>query len=189
MKVFMQKNRIEVELKFWVDDHQKIQDAFPGPWSLTQVEEDTYYKHPSRDFVANDEWFRIRKEYRICDVVVPVYNLVYKGPLLSGSTKSRQEIDIPTESEMINILKVLGFEPLITVKKTRRSYHCPEYPYMTITLDDVEGLGKFVEIEALMDRDQEEVGARHVHNMANRLGLEIPELRGYAKLLLEQAVS
>ena len=53
----------EVELKFRIDDPQRIAGLLDGleatPGEIEQ-HRDTYFNHPARDFAETDEAFRIR---------------------------------------------------------------------------------------------------------------------------------
>ena len=106
----------------------------------TLIEEDYYYSHPCRDFLATDEALRIR---------VPTQGkprITYKGPRLPGAgLKERMEIEVEAPPELQRILEALGFYPTLTVRKTRSYYRLGK---AKITLDEVEGLGCFIEVEA-----------------------------------------
>lgn len=58
------------------------------------------------------------------------------------------ETVVENREEMKRILEVIGFVPVVEVKKVRRKCKFKDYE---ICLDEVEQLGKFVEIEKLTD--------------------------------------
>lgn len=135
----------EVEMKVRAD-HAPVRDALVDAdarplGTVRQV--DTYYDAPHRDFAATDEALRIRREHRHGETTVA---LTYKGPKLDAESKSREEAETTVgDGETIDaILRGLGFDPAATVEKERHRYALGEY---TVTLDDVTGLGEFVEIE------------------------------------------
>ena len=70
--------------------------------------------------------------------------LTYKGPKVDAETKTREEIEIPVEENITAILEKLGFTKWRSVKKERKTYKLND---LTICLDDVQGLGSFMEIE------------------------------------------
>ncbi len=102
------------------------------------VEEDLYFSHPCRDFMASDEALRLR-------VSGGSYILTYKGPRVGGTFKERVEVNVSVGSEIRGVLEALGFTPALVVVK-RRAYY--ERGDVIVSLDIVEGLGCFVEIES-----------------------------------------
>lgn len=109
-------------------------------------EEDHYFTHPCRDLRLTDEALRLR--FRRCDSGVGYY-LTYKGPrLIEGVVKSRLEIEAKLTSEqgkvIAEILKRIGFDDKFVVRKKRVIMGGSG---LNISIDDVEGLGLFIEIE------------------------------------------
>lgn len=101
---------------------------------------DTYYDHPGRSFASTDEALRIRREG---DRAV----LTYKGPKIDDASKTRREIETGLDDPDAagELLEAVGFEPVADVRKTRERFTVDGY---TVSLDAVEGLGEFVEVEA-----------------------------------------
>ncbi len=108
-----------------------------------QTHVDTYYRHPSTDFVATDEALRIRR-------AGPTTFITYKGPRLSRDAKIREEHELTVSdfSEARAILECLGFIEVATVEKTRQRF---SHDGMCIAIDDVKGLGRFIEVEVLLE--------------------------------------
>lgn len=136
--------RLEVEAKIQVScnsiDSVRSRLLALGAEKIEErIEEDLYLAHPCRSFQATDEALRIRF------VNGKLHKLTYKGPRLPGEVKARPEIEAPGNEELIEILEKLGFHPAYRVVKHREYYKLRE---TTITLDRVEELGCFVEIEA-----------------------------------------
>jgi adenylate cyclase class 2 len=145
-------------------------------------EEDTYYQHPCRNFAETDEALRLR----IADGRV---ELTYKGPKrVHGGVKEREELTARVEdgAYMARILERLGFKPVATVRK-RRLYYSIE-GLAVVSLDTVEGLGCFVEIEYRGKAGSPEEAAEAVERLAERLGLAgLPRtVKSYLELLLEK---
>ncbi len=158
----------EVELKLRAE-HGSLRPRLEGigaepTGTVTQI--DTYYDHPVRAFGETDEALRIRRE---TDDSGERAKVTYKGPLVDAASKTREEAEtgVGDGETMASILESVGFEPAATVEKTRERFHTGEY---TVTLDTVEGLGEFVEVET----EAEEVGPARdgAIELLERLGLD-----------------
>jgi adenylate cyclase class 2 len=112
-------------------------------------ERDLYFNSPARDFGLTDEALRIRSSEEGT-------SLTYKGPKLNlEGVKAREEIVVPVGSgeALQDILLRLGFIRTAVVEKTRETYKVEE---TVVALDEVKGLGSFVEIEAPPGMDEGE---------------------------------
>ena len=114
---------------------------------VTQV--DTYFDAPHRDFAETDEALRIRRESGASDGTGDEdtdARLTYKGPLVDSESKTREEIEAGVENgdDVRAILESVSFEPAATVNKEREYFSLEGF---TVTLDTVDGLGEFVEVE------------------------------------------
>jgi adenylate cyclase class 2 len=111
---------------------------------------DTYYDAPDRDFASTDEALRIRREDPAEGSAVA--RLTYKGPLVDADSKTREEAEteLTDAGEMVTILEGLGYEAAAVVEKDRERY---AYRGFAVTLDDVDGLGEFVEVETETEAD------------------------------------
>jgi adenylate cyclase class 2 len=141
----------------------------------TRVEEDVFFLHPGRDLAANDEALRLRRTPAGAE-------LTYKGPRTgSGAIKARTELTVPVGADPEPLLAALGFRPGPRVRKRRESYALDG---LTVTLDDVDGVGWFAEVEAL-GADAAE-GTRRVEALLAKLGWEAwpREARPYVTLVL-----
>lgn len=137
----------EVELKVPAD-LEAVRDrlaTLEADALATVIQEDTYYDAPHRSFPETDEALRIRREHRPADDGGDV-RLTYKGPLVDDESKTREEIETAVEdgTTMDAILTNLGFEPAATVRKERERFALEGY---TVTLDRVDDVGEFVEVE------------------------------------------
>jgi adenylate cyclase, class 2 len=112
----------------------------------TQKQEDTYYRHPARDFKKTDEALRLRRADGLC--------VTYKGPKRKSDLKVREELEFPVPEEMARLLELLGFKEAFTVRKTRSTYSLEG---LTICCDLVEGLGEYVEVESFDEGDREKI--------------------------------
>ena len=162
----------EVELKVRAD-HGRVRDRLDelGATPLGRVEqEDVYYNAPHRDFADTDEALRIRTERANGDAETFI---TYKGPLVEEQSKTREEAETGVEdaSAAREILAGLGFEPAATVRKERERY---VHGDLTVTLDSVDGVGEFVEVETDVDGDRDAVAPARddAIELLERLGLD-----------------
>lgn len=171
---------IEVEVKAPVPaswDPQVLEDlATPEG---VEAQEDAYFTHPARDFATTDEALRLRR-------VDGRTELTYKGPKLDKATKTRREYttDVGGFERTRDILLALGFTEVARVRKKRQLWRTGR---LEIAVDDVEGLGRYVEVEALA-ADQEDPARLREEVLAflKRLGLGSTERRSYLEMLLEK---
>jgi len=162
----------EVELKVRaVHDEVRPRLDDLGADNLGQVvQEDVYYDAPHRDFAETDEALRVRTE---SDDDGATTKLTYKGPLVDNQSKTREEAEtaVADPDAARNLLAGLGFEPAAAVRKERERFAHAGY---TVTLDSVDGLGEFVEVETETEDnlDSARKGAREV---LDSLGLDPTE--------------
>jgi adenylate cyclase class 2 len=152
----------EVELKVRAD-REAVRECLADTEATlvdTVVQKDSYYDAPDRDFAETDEALRIRSER---DDGAETTRLTYKGPLVDSESKTRMEAETAVDDAdaLADILDGLGYEPAATVRKERSRF---AYRGYTVTLDSVDGLGEFVEVETEVESDIESArdGAREV---------------------------
>ncbi len=171
---------LEIEVKAYCNNHAEITEKIRslGGLLLKKVSErDIYYKHPARNFADTDEAFRIRIEGN-------KNILTYKGPKVGNKTKTRfeKEVEFTELNSMKEILEKLGFDIADEIYKTRTVYRIDD---VQICLDNVEGLGNFVELETMgLDRQP---GEEKLFNIAAKLGLAEFEIKSYLELKLEKS--
>lgn len=189
----------EIELKYKILDVSKSLEQLVTMGASEQPaesHEDTYYRHPCRDFASTGEALRIRR----CDGQPFV---TYKGAkqiLSSGDVdgiKVRQELEwalSPGDSTGMNtdkLLQALGFSIVACVKKHRRPFTVQlDGVEATVTIDDVAQLGMFAEIEVLCDSDSgsqtsDSPAIAAIGKLAQRLEVGEAEKRSYLRMVLE----
>ncbi|MCH5373631.1 MAG: class IV adenylate cyclase [Planctomycetes bacterium] len=177
----------EVEQKFPVADLAAVEQrllalgAEPGE-PVHQA--DRYFNHPCRDFAETDEALRIRQ-------VGNKNYITFKGPKVDATTKTRREIELPlatgpSEADAWEqLLLALGFSPVACVRKLRRKFDLAgEQATVEIVLDDVEGVGQFVELELAAEEDTLDAAREQILKLASQLQLSRPERRSYLEMFL-----
>ena len=160
---------------------------------------DTYFAHPARDFAATDEALRLRQEvYETPGATSPQSRtlITYKGPREPGPVKSREEREVPlaglavSGAEMSRIFERLGFRPVRDVIKRREPFVCESESglVVTVTIDEVDELGWFAEVERVITNESREETAERVLEVAASLGLPVDhiESRSYLAMLFER---
>ena len=104
-----------------------------------------------------------------------------------------KEIEIPfaprarTSAQLEELLKELGFRPVHTVTKKRTIFALDwENRHLEITLDEVDEVGNYLEIETLAGEDDRESARDVILKLARHLGFHHAERRSYLRLLLEK---
>jgi len=119
-----------------------------------------------------------------------VTELTYKGPLLERESKSREELEtvVADGRTLRGILERLGFTGAAEVRKERERYRVGEF---TVTLDAVEGLGTFLEVETEQEEADIEAARERGQALLADLGCDPDEqLRtSYLGLLLEEGAA
>ena len=181
---------LEVEQKFAVADIASVEQkllALGGQAGSDALQVDRYFAHPARDFSQTDEALRIRR--------VGQRNYVtYKGPKIDRSTKTRLEIelDLPPGQQGFDdfaaLLAALGFRPVAEVHKRRRAVALRWQGHdVEAALDDVQGVGTFVELEIMADEAGLDAARASLATLAAALHLIRNERRSYLELLLSNA--
>lgn len=166
---------MEMEIKARVEDFREIIRIIEGMGAkyLKRIRQsDIYFNHPCKDFMKSDEALRIR--------VSDSTYITYKGPRTEDEIKSRYEVELKVEDggKAKEILQKLGFSYAGTVVKMRTIY---ELNGMKISLDSVENLGNFVEIEILGENTEE--NREKLSQMAKELGLKEYVRETYLEIL------
>ncbi len=179
----------EVEVKYRSADHDQLRRLLLELGAREDApvdQEDVYLRHPSRDFAQTHEALRLRH-------IGAENRITYKGPRFPGPTKTREEIEIAVTSgedaarDLARLFENLGFRPVAAIRKRRTTFRLSRPPHdIEVTLDRVEGLGDFAEIEAIA-RDQAGLASAQaaVLELAARLGLDQLEPRSYLRMALE----
>ena len=171
---------LEIELKVQVDALGPIREQLNkrnAQFSGRIHEHDIYYNAPHRDFGMTAEAMRVRytNEHAV---------ITYKGAKRAKyGLKAREELNTAVESGDVfeQILVRLGFVKTAEVNKWRENYRLGT---AAISLDSVDELGTFVEIEVMTDLDGPDA-TEQINTLAKEMGIVgEPILASYLELLL-----
>jgi adenylate cyclase class 2 len=173
---------LEIELKVRIPSLDPIREQLTKKHaqSCGRVHEhDIYYNAPHRDFGITDEAVRVR--YTDDHAVV-----TYKGPKIKKyGLKAREELNFAVESgeAFETMLARLGFTRTTEVNKWRETFRLGT---ATISLDTVDELGTFAEIEVITG-DEAENPTALIEKIAKEIGADgEPILASYLELLLSE---
>lgn len=162
---------IEVEVKAKISSFEEIEqklDEIGATKTKKEFQEDIYFNSPVVDFAQTDEALRIRttKENDNTNIFI-----TYKGPKIDSASKTRKEIEMGVEDSVkcADIFEEIGFKKVRTVRKDRQYY---EYENFEISLDDIEGLDPYMEIEVALEDGQDYSEAQNeIFELFEKLGI------------------
>jgi predicted adenylyl cyclase CyaB len=176
---------MEYEAKFRVRDHSEVERALRTLGAVYEeevFEEDHYIDlYPCVKLRERDEALRIRisegsRSKR--------GEITYKGPRMRRDLKIRDEItvDVSNPRDLLEIFRRLGFKSHV-IKKRRKIFRLGVY---RIFLDDVESVGKFLEIEVEGVSSPEEF-LESIRRLKSLIGFEGEHVvKSYLELWLEE---
>ncbi len=156
-----------------------------GDFLEAVTQRDHYYNHPSRDFSQTDEALRIRFIKKHENREKENYVLTYKSKKLEGlfgKARKEYEVSIKEPLKLKEMLTALGFIEVKVVEKDRYKYNLSE---TLVCLDNVKGLGWFVEIERMVNIEDPYGYENQIMDVAKTLGLEGHIRKSYLELLLD----
>ena len=182
---------LEVEVKYRLPNPAAVEArlrAGQAKQVADHTEADHYMNAPDRDFARTDEALRLRR--------IGEQNFVtYKGPRHDSTSKTRTEIEVPcppgdaAAESFLKLFRALGYRPTAVVRKRRRIYEWSRDGFTVhACLDDVDGVGRFVELEIVADDAQYEAAKATVLQVAAELDLGPTERRSYLEQSLGRAV-
>ena len=183
--------KIEIELKFPLENMDVLKGELDKIASFKREDnqKDTYFIPFHRNFVKQKpiyEWLRIR-EVNKAGKKISTLNYKNFGENKKSDAVSCKEFETEIENSEVlrNIFKNLDIKEIIVVDKKRRDY---SYKNTIISLDEVRGLGRFIEIEFDGEAKNEEEAKNHLYKVLKEVGAEVGEqlFKGYPHLLLEK---
>ncbi len=146
---------MEVEVKFKVDSFDQVLDKLSSMGAKflgSHHEKDVYFTPFSEKEV-------LRLRYSDAGMV-----LTYKRIIPNDSTQSAIELESRVDGEIESILESIGHRRVVEKEKHREMYSLDK---VTVNLDDVKGLGKFVELEYIGEQQD---GERILRGVSEKLG-------------------
>ncbi|MFC1790838.1 class IV adenylate cyclase [Patescibacteria group bacterium] len=137
----------EIEIKVKIEKYQKL-IAFlqkKAQFVSKKHQVDEYFTPQHRNFLSPrpvKEWLRLRKSKDEFYITYKKWHYTKSGRTHYGE---EQEVQIGNLERLREILKALNFESVVTVDKQRQVW---THQNWEICLDEVKGLGNFVEIES-----------------------------------------
>ncbi|MBQ6627308.1 MAG: class IV adenylate cyclase [Methanobrevibacter sp.] len=162
---------IEVEVKAKIDSFDEIEERLEkigATKTKKEFQEDIYFNSPIVDFAKTDEALRIRTTTE--DDNTNIF-ITYKGPKIDPKSKTRKEIEmgIDDSKKCADIFEEIGFKKVRAVRKNRQYY---EYENFEISLDDIEGLDPYMEIEISLEDGKDYSEAQDkIFELFKRLGI------------------
>ena len=162
---------IEGEVKAKINSFREMEkklDKIGAIKTKKEFQEDIYFNSPVVDFAQTDEALRIRttKENDKTNIFI-----TYKGPKIDKESKTRREIEMGIEDSQkcSDIFEEIGFKKVRTVRKNRQYY---TFENFEISLDDIEGLDPYMEIEiALSDGEDYSQAQSSIFDLFEKLGV------------------
>ncbi len=169
---------IETEAKFRVSSHEPVRQRLLslGATLLDRVvETNLILDRPDGSLRNRGCGLRIRSA-RSVDGGEVTATMTFKGPVISGPVKSREELEVQVSDaeSAAALLERLGFVTILCYEKLRESWRLDE---CRIELDEPPHIGLFVEIEG--------PDVKAIRTARNALGLEaIPHTQAsYVRML------
>ena len=169
---------IEVEVKLPIPDPEGVKNSILEAGFKEQrfiEERDTYFDNARGDIRANGEALRVR-ETKDCRTGKKRAQINYKGKKLDTQTMTRRELETGVEDGAVcrEILQAIGYSPAEPeVIKVRTML---QKDSVTACLDNVRGLGDFLELEILVEREEKKDAALgQIKDILNSLGYQVSD--------------
>jgi adenylate cyclase class 2 len=186
----MAADNVEVEIKIQLDERsfdslgKKLKGIAQFVKSAHQKDE--YFNPPDRDFLEPKfpfEWLSIRERG---DKTILSYKHYRPEDVQVATHCDEYETEVAKPEGLRRMFSSLGFRSIVIVEKRRDTYLYGEE--FEIALDELPGIGKFVEIEAMKDMGGVEKTREQLFEFARKLGLNPDESdkRGYPFLVMEK---
>jgi len=178
---------VEVEIQAVIKDPKEVERKLRkiGKFVKVRKQIDKYFVPPQRDFFKKDppiEYMRVRYEK---DKSHLNYSLLHFGK--DGKLRATDEYETLVDKPEVveKVLNEMGLIHKVTVEKTRKYFDCDDFE---VTLDEVKGLGKFIEVEAKKDFGGIDKTNKACLDFLNNLHIkyEIKTEMGYPRMLYKK---
>ncbi|WP_297474881.1 class IV adenylate cyclase [Thermococcus sp.] len=167
---------MEIEVKFRVDFERMRRriESIGASFLREEIQEDVYFSVPL------PELLRVRGISNLGRAFLTYKRIVDPG---RNEEFNELEVEVSDFDTTVEILKRLGYEEDVVVRKRRLVYRLGD---VTFELSEVEGLGGFLDIEVISD--DVEGAKRMIWEVAEKLGLTENDVepRLYQELIREK---
>jgi adenylate cyclase, class 2 len=150
---------VEIEAKLKVEQlapYSQLLEQLGAQLRGSYRQLDTFYDRPGNELLQAGSGLRLRQEQQQnnCKNI-----LCFKGPAQKSNYKHREEIEVEVNdtNQVSILLDRLGYKPILTVEKKRTVWN---FNNCLVCLDEVNGLGNFLEIEGQTEDDINTVAAK-----------------------------
>lgn len=179
---------MEIEVKAALRDVHTVQQKLESlgcVLSAPKKQDDMVYVQKTgslEDFLSNDVFLRIRVQ-NDSKIILTAKKPVRKSP--EELVKYEHEVVVDSEKEAQGILALMGYQQAVRTVKVR--WTCA-YGAYEICLDDIEGLGSFIEIEQMGEKEHAAEIQAEMFRFLKTLGIapEDQVKKGYDILMLEK---
>lgn len=177
----------EIEIQVIIKNPEKIEARLNevGKFVKSRKQVDKYFVPPYRDFFTKDmpdEYLRVRHEEGKNHLN---YSFLHFGE--DGWLRSTDEYETLVDKPEVveEIFEKVGLIPKVTVKKIRKYFDCGDFE---VTLDQIEDLGDFMEVEAKKDFGGVDKTRKACEDFLNSLNVEyeIQKAMGYPRMLYKK---
>ena len=175
----------EVEVKLPLSDVKAIESVLidlGAKRTNSETQVDIYLDHPCKSFGKTDEALRLRSSVNVIidstddhNITHTPIEMTYKGPKIDATTKTRVELSIGVDDLEVAkaLLLNLGFKNVGTITKKRISYN---HEGTIVTIDDVEDVGMFLELERVVhSKEQISTARNEIFQLVESMGLNIAD--------------
>ena len=169
------------EVKHFLENNAKLK--------LNEHQLDVYFDSENAGFTRDishiSKWLRVRIEGEKATIN---YKKWLPEDAVIKTHCDEYEVVISSSDEMTQLLNGLGFFEVIRVDKIRNSWQLEQYE---ISIDSVEGLGDFIEVEYKGTTDDVSAIREKLFKIVEEIGAVTSDidLKGYPYLLLEKKLS
>jgi len=181
---------IEVEAKIAISEEEKLRilEKLRSMCPLERIreseEEDVFFANPNDPSFGMDKTLKLRRSNNGA-------KLIFKSRRATKGLKENLEVEVRIkegdEGNLLHLLELLGFKESVVIRKKRLSFSVDG---CTVNLDDVKGLGSFLEIEVLASEGNADDAYDKIVSLLSALGLSHKKLifKGYAEMMVAQEV-
>ena len=183
----MAHNNTEIEVKFPIRNFEHVRiflnDNAKKKGKKT-IQIDTYFTPAHKNFLEPKypfQWLRVRESNKGIFL-----NYKHFHPENKKDVDYCDEFEATINSPIVKkILECLDCKKLVEVKKERVSWL---YKDVEISIDKVEELGAFIELEVTTHFDDPKIAKKYLYKLIKEIGAEVGEedYRGYPFILLEK---